>query len=401
MRRIRTVAFAAGTAAFALTTALAAPALGAPAGHRPGGGPKPPPMTEKVVVSGLNSPKHLTFGPGGLYVTQSGTGGASCFTDVGPAGPPPTQFCAGATGSVSILNRFGLHTVLGNLASVTEQDSGETLGPAAVTFVDGRLGVLFQNEFVNPDGTNRAPAPAAEQFGKLLVSHRHGNGSTTLQPIADITKFSAEHPQGSDSLGTLPEPPYDSDPYDIVPYRGGYAIADAAANSILWLHHGQLSMIARLPSFPEGLVAQAVPTSLAVGPDGALYVGILRGVPSVPGTAFVYKVVPGHAPTVVVDGLSAVTDIAFDSHGRLLVLEFNTGGLLGPEGPHGALVRATLGCKGAPATVEPIALTTPLMNPTGLAYTRDGGGTAYIANNGTSAGTGTPSGEIVRVTGLG
>jgi hypothetical protein len=58
--------------------------------------------------------------------------------------------------------------------------------------------------------------------------------------------------------------------------------------------------------------AQAVPTSIAVGPDGALYVGTLRGVPSLPGTADVYRVVPGHAPVAAVTGLSAVTDVAFD-----------------------------------------------------------------------------------------
>jgi len=39
--------------------------------------------------------------------------------------------------------------------------------------------------------------------------------------------------------------------------------------------------------------AQAVPTSVAIGPDGALYVSLLRGVPSDPGTPYIHRVVPG------------------------------------------------------------------------------------------------------------
>src|SRR4029077_5475250 len=46
---------------------------------------------------------------------------------------------------------------------------------------------------------------------------------------------------------------------------------------------------------PITVKAQAVPSSVAIGPDGALYVSLLRGVPSDPGTAYIYRVVPGHS----------------------------------------------------------------------------------------------------------
>jgi uncharacterized protein GlcG (DUF336 family) len=47
-----------------------------------------------VAAGGLNNPKHLTFGPGGLYIAESGTGGpagSNCVAGVGVTG----QRCCG------------------------------------------------------------------------------------------------------------------------------------------------------------------------------------------------------------------------------------------------------------------------------------------------------------------
>jgi hypothetical protein len=382
----------------------------------------------QVVATGLNSPKHLTFGPGGLYIAQSGTGGpagSNCVAGVGVTGAP-TTFCEGPTGSVGLLTPFGVRTVLGGLPSVTEQDNQETLGPADVTFVrhggfghsarhgsrqrEAKFAVLFQDLLVNADGTSGTPPPASTTFGKLLLANPF---RSTLGPtLADLAAFASANPQDPATLGGLGETTYDSDPYDITPYRGGYAIADAAANAVLWLSpHGHLSLITRLPTTPETVPpgvfgptavtidAQAVPTSIAVGRDGALYVGTLRGVPSLPGTADVYRVLPGHAPVAAVTGLSAVTDVAFDHEGRLLVLEYNTGGLLAPETTPGALLRVQLHGRRAPAvTTLPVS---GLFSPTGLAVSPGRDGAVYISNHGTSPGTASPSGELLKITGLG
>jgi hypothetical protein len=373
--------------------------------------------TVRVVVSGLNSPKHLTFGPRGLYIAESGTGGpagSNCVAGVGVTGTP-TTFCEGPTGSVAVLSPFGIRTVLSGLPSVTEEDNQETLGPGDVTFVRRgwsrrpELTVLFQDLLVNADGTSGTPPPASTTFGKLQLVNPF---RSTLGPtLANLAAFASANPQDPTTLGGLGETTYDSDPYDITPYRGGYAIADAAANAVLWLSpRGQLSLITRLPTKPEtvppGVLgptavtidAQAVPTSIAVGRDGALYVGTLRGVPSLPGSADVYRVVPGRAPVAAVTGLSAVTDIAFDHHGRLLVLEYNTGGLLAPESTPGALLRVQLHGRGAPVvTTLPVS---GLFSATGIAVSPGRDGAVYVANRGTSPGTATPSGELLKITGL-
>lgn len=372
----------------------------------------------QVVASGLNNPKHLTFGPGGLYIAESGTGGpvgSNCVAGVGVTGAP-TTFCEGPTASVAELTPFGVHTVLSGLPSVTEEDNQETLGPSDVAFAGGggfgrsRLGVLFQDLLVHPDGTSGTPPPASTTFGKLLLTHPFEN---TLGPtVANLAAFASANPQDPATLGGLGETTFDSDPFEITPYRGGYAIADAAANSVLWLSpRGQLSLIARLPTVPETVPAgvlgptamtidaQAVPTSIAVGRDGALYVGTLRGIPSLPGTADVYRVTPGNTPVAAVTGLTTVTDVAFDHEGRLLVLEFNTGGLLAPETTPGALLRVQLNGTGAPVvTTLPV---TGLFSPTGLAVSPGRDGAVFVTNHGTSPGTATPSGELLKITGLG
>ena len=103
--------------------------------------------TVTVVASGLNDPKNIRFGPGGLYIVESGTGGSTCAPGNG------TTLCEGDTGSVALLGPFGLRTVLPGLPSVADPSEG-THGPADVTFNRGRLAVLFQDDAVNPDGSD-------------------------------------------------------------------------------------------------------------------------------------------------------------------------------------------------------------------------------------------------------
>jgi sugar lactone lactonase YvrE len=132
---------------------------------------------------------------------------------------------------------------------------------------------------------------------------------------------------------------------------------------------------------------------VAIGPDGALYVGLLRGVPSDPGTSYIYRVVPGHKPVIWARGLTSVTAIAFDRQGRLLATEFNTGGLLSPPTVPGALVR--ISNNGQTVTTLPVP---GLYQPTGIAVSANG--TVYVSNYGDSTTTSSHPGEIVKITGL-
>lgn len=345
--------------------------------------------TVRVLANGLNNPKHITLGPGGVYVAESGTGGSSCVTIAG------VSYCEGETGSVALVSPFGTVSLLSGLPSVNQSDEG-VAGPAAVTFSGGKLAVLFQDTAVNSDGSTAVQGPGSDIFGKVLRASPF-SGSSGWSVTADLAAFAAAHPQDPSTLGGAPgaETPYDSDPYAIVPYQGGYAIADGAANDVLWLSPGgALSILARLPTVPipfagTTINAQAVPTSLAVGPDGALYIGTLPGFPASPGTASIYRLVPGQAPTVAASGLTTVTDIAFDHEGRLLAVEYSTGGLASAGSP-GALARVDLST--GTVTTLPVS---GLVQPTGLAV--GCGDTVFMTNNGNTPG----QGEILKITGLG
>lgn len=348
-----------------------------------------------VLLGGLNSPKHLGFDPAGhLLIVEGGVGDPAkknCVPTVGETGAATTT-CVAKTGDILRVTGSTTKPVLSGLPSAIDTTSGEVAGPAAAVWLNHHFVVAVQDTDLLPDGSTGLPS--ADAFGKLVTAGAYSpRSSWTLGP--DLAAYAVEHPQGNVGPG---ESPTDSDPYDIVSYKGGLAIADAAANDVLWLSpQGKLSVLGRLPSrtetVPAGVLgpnpvtaqAQFVPTSLAVGKDGAVYVGGLRGVPSLPGTASVYRIWPGHAPQLYASGFSAISDIAFDNQGRLLVLELSTGGLLAPATVPGALIRVN--DNHSRTTV----LTAGLSQPTGLAVAQNG--SIYIANHGSSIGIG----EIIKI----
>lgn len=394
--RIATAAIAALMASLAGTAAVPAVAKATAAS-----------IEETVVQGGLNAPRHLVLTRAGLVVTEAGTGGpvgaSNCATGPATEGAGTSQYCTGPTGEIFAISRGQTIPVLSKLPSVIEETIQEVTGPSAIAYGHGQEAVTIDDFLVNKDGSNNLlPEPFASAFGTLrLIS-----GRTT--EAVDIAAFAAAHPQSADSLGTVPgEVPWDSDPYDVVAYRGGWVVADAGANDLLYVSAtGRITMLARFPAVAEQVPAgvfgnptpitveaQAVPTSVAIGPDGALYVGLLRGVPSDPGTAYIYRVVPGQQPVIWASGLTTVTAIAFDRQGRLLATEFNIGGLLSPPTVPGALVR--ISDDGQTVTTLPVP---GLFQPTGLAVSRDG--TVYVSNYGDNTTTSSHPGEIVKITGL-
>ena len=348
----------------------------------------------QTVVSGLNAPRHLTVGPdGALYVAEAGTGGpgptgSNCVPTTNNANDATTD-CLGTTGTIARFTTGGtLTSVLAGLPSIVTEPAGgvpaEYVGPAATAYVNGKFEVVNEVQDLNSDGTNTFGASGADLGNLITASPSSAASNWSVGP--NFAAYAAAHPQGTSSLGTNPgESASDSDPYAITPYNGGFAVADAAANDLLWV--SPTGAISQLASFPAqtGTGAQAVPTSVAVGPDGALYVGELVGVPSPVGSAVVYRLVPGNAPTVFASGFSAITDVAFNRAGQLLVLEFDTLGLLDHSGASGAVIE--IAWNGTKTTLA----STGLVQPTGMAVGPDG--SIYVSNNGDTAG----GGSIVRI----
>lgn len=122
-------------------------------------------------------------------------------------------------------------------------------------------------------------------------------------------------------------------PYDIAVADSRVFISDAGANAVFLVdEQGDAKLWVRLEDLIIGadqastMRVDAVPTGLAVGPDGALYLALLSGAPFAPGTAAIVRISTESParPTPVVTGLTAATDVVFTSTGWLIAAEFST-----------------------------------------------------------------------------
>jgi hypothetical protein len=196
--------------------------------------------------------------------------------------------------------------------------AGEATGPHDISLL-GR-GAAYVTIGVGFEGQPRSALPGVgEQFGWLA----HVRASGRWRPIVDI----AAHETATNPDGGI----VDTNPYGLLAEPGRRVVADAAANALLRVApNGTVSTMAVFAARPNPTpigppFMESVPTAVAVGPDGAYYVGELTGVPFASGLANIYRVVPGQTPTVAWSGFTTVIDIAFGRDGSLYVLEHSTG----------------------------------------------------------------------------
>jgi len=324
-----------------------------------------------VVASGLASPRHLTFSAtGALYVAEAGSGGprgasGNCVDH------PLGLFCLGSTGAVTQVRDAGPDTrVLSGLPSIANPD--EALGPSDISLTGSQKYVLSIGIGGSLDFRDAFGAEGRE-LG-TLVTGKLGKGTSEL--FADVLANEATaNPEPAD---------IDSNPAGIVRSGESYLIADAGGNSIVRANHkGAFTTLAVLPGVPSsfGFPADAVPTSVVRGPDGAYYISQLVGFPFDPQASSIWRLVPGEAPTVYATGLTNVTDLALAPDGALYAVEIAANGLL--AGPFGDVVKNTPGA----STHEVVQ--SDLFAPYGIAF---GNGAMYV----TTGSVLFDSGEVVR-----
>ena len=295
--------------AAAIGCLLALGVAAAPSASAHGGGS----TKVRVLAEGLSSPKGLaTTGTGDPVVAQ------------GAFGPP---------GPVLVFPQSG-------------RDKG-----AAIPVTDP---VNLTDVAISPtDGTGWGIGPG-ELPDHAYLYHQLADG--TIETVLDITAYQATDPDPVDQEGVAEE----SNPFGLtVDQLGNALIADAAGNDLIKVTpSGDATTVARfdleavetdhLPPefgvFPPEITAEAVPTTVTIGPDGAIYVGELKGFPFRPGTSNVWRIdpnatgvlcsvnTPSQGCSVYRSGFTGIQDIAFGPDKKLYVLELAEGGVLAFEG---------------------------------------------------------------------
>lgn len=225
----------------------------------------------------------------------------------------------------------------------------------------------------------------------------------SVREIADLGAFEARvNPDG----GAI-----DSNPFDVALLNGGSVlVADAAANALLIVNNtGNVDWVATLPNelvptsnvkslahcpagppsicgLPAMIPAQPVSASVAIGPDGAYYVGELKGFPAPTGRSLVWRIEPGtrHATcgsspacSVVASGFTSIIDLTFGANGTLYVTELDEASWFAIEGGFGGAIGGTVNaCElGGSCTTVAGGLTMP------IATTIDKTGQLFVLKN--------------------
>jgi hypothetical protein len=208
----------------------------------------------RVLLSGLNSPKAIA-------ITSSNSVGIGAGA-YGPPGPALEYFWRGP--------KKGTTTTI--LESVSVVDA--VITPDGATWAIGTDHMLYREA---PDGT----------FSVAL----------------DIAAYQA---LDKDPYNNPIEDPAETNPFGLAALKSNdVLLADAAGNDIIRVKpDGTHWTVARFvresvrtdkvgdPTLPRRILAEAVPTSIAIGPDGWAYVGQLMGFPGRPGSAHIWRVNP-------------------------------------------------------------------------------------------------------------
>jgi hypothetical protein len=266
-----------------------------------------------VVVGGLNNPRGIDIGANGrIVVAETGAGRV-----LGVAADGTTT------------------TLMSGLPVLSSPEEGAT-GVHNVSLTgNGNLFVV----------TGEAEPGNPEAFWTLFRKPSRG----AARVVAEIDSYQAADPDPADV--DVPAFPTQSNPYGLETIGASKVlVTDAGNNDLLLVDGSTITTVARFPTqmvgtdhipfpfpFPE-IPAEAVPTTIAVGPDGYWYVGELKGAPFRPGSSNIWRIAPSaRGATCDADtsdgcslwmtGFTGITGMEFGPDGSLYVAEMIKNGL--------------------------------------------------------------------------
>lgn len=334
-------------------------------------------QTQTTVSTGFNSPMGVLVAPDGdVWVIDSGIGGNREIETISPEGEKITAK-VGDTARVVRVSPDGTQTEVATLPSMLMGQ--EATGGA-------RLALLDDTVYATSGVWTEFAGSEAQPLMASVVAVSEGG----VEEVADIWAFEAqENPDGFVK---------ESHPYGLTAGSDGLYLADAGANNLVKVNpeSGEVTLIATFSGIPGPLPNPArggakesdpVPTGVALGDDGTVYVSFLPGFPFTPGSAKVVAVAEDGSVSDYATGLTMVTDLQMGPDGALYAVQLGEFGEQGPTPNTGAVVRLLDG--------QSETVLEGLSFPTAMVFADDG--SAYLTLNGVGA---PGSGELVKVTGL-
>jgi dienelactone hydrolase len=336
----------------------------------------------EVLASGLDGPRKLNFGPdGALYVAEAGRGGTGA--SIPSPNLPGASLFYGATGAITRIQNSVAERVVTGLPSLAFPDGSDAAGVNDIEF--DAYGNAYAIVGLASNPANRDNILKIPDFSHLIgIDSFDGGGSWTR--LRDFGAYEQNNNPGGQDVNT--------NLYDLLIKDNTAYVLDAGANDLLFVRAfgGEVNLETVFPTRTttdpltgSEVVRQSVPTSVTVGPDGALYVGELTGFPFQIGTAQIYRINIEGQPEVYAGGFTNIADIAFDKSGGLYVLEYDADGILNGSDA-GALIYVSPDGKTRTTLADD-----ELINPTGIEIGTDGD--IYISNKGFTAG----QGEVLRL----
>ncbi len=291
----------------------------------------------KVIASGLDNPRRITFGPdGALYVAEAGTGGPDPVIQ-GPELGVTLGF--GLTGAITRVQQDGIQervvsglpslalTPPGTIPPQTVGAQSAAVGPHDVGF-DQKGNAYVLTGYASTANQKDILGSAGVDVGRLLSFNVNSDGSWNRN-----TDFTIDLLANRELYNPYADGDYLNNPYDLEVLGNNFVIADPGGNNFFTADlTGKVSLGARFSPFSvNGVSVESVPTAITVGPDGAYYVGELTGSPYPEGGARVYRVLPGGEPEVYADGFTQIAGLDFDDEGKLYVLEYSVNSIINPN----------------------------------------------------------------------